>query len=173
MPPHSPASRRALVFERDRDPKADFHSLLNWGTTQRAMEILVIPLAQRSIPTSTQHYIRKQSGQWFNPNAFIAPVPGTFGNAGRDTLTGPGLKDADLSLIKDVSLRERLRAQFRAEFFNVLNHSNFTTPNAVVYSTGPTPAKPLTEAALSPTAGVVTATATTSRQIQFALKVLF
>jgi hypothetical protein len=55
----------------------------------------------------------------------------------------------------------------------VLNKTNFTTPNAVVYSTGPTPAKPTTAAVLSPTAGVLTATATTSRQLQFALKFLF
>jgi hypothetical protein len=115
----------------------------------------------------------KTAAQWFNPNAFLAPYPGTFGNAGRDALTGPGLKDIDLSLGKNISLRERLHAQFRAEYFNVLNHTNFTTPNAVVFSTGPTPAKPGTAATLSPTAGVLTATATTSRQLQFGLKVLF
>jgi hypothetical protein len=115
----------------------------------------------------------KTAKQWFNPNAFLAPSPGTFGNTGRDSLTGPGLKDIDLSLGKNISLRERLHAQFRAEYFNVLNQTNFTTPNAVVFSTGPTPAKPSTAAALSPTAGVLTATATTSRQLQFGLKVLF
>jgi Carboxypeptidase regulatory-like domain len=115
----------------------------------------------------------KTQGQWFNPAAFTAPYPGTFGNAGRDTLTGPGLTELDLALAKNTTIHERLHAQFRAEFFNVLNHSNFTTPNAVVYSTGPTPKTPSTEAALSPTAGVVSATATTSRQIQFGLKLLF
>jgi hypothetical protein len=61
----------------------------------------------------------------------------------------------------------------RAEFFNVLNHANFTTPNPVVYSSGPTPKTPTAEAAPSSTAGVVSATATTSRQIQFGLKLLF
>jgi hypothetical protein len=115
----------------------------------------------------------KNVNQWFNPNAFLAPVPGTFGNAGRDSLNGPGLADADISLAKNVALRERLRAQFRAEYFNLLNHTNLTTPNAVVFSSGPTPAKPTATAALSPTAGVVTATGTTSRQLQFALKFLF
>ena len=115
----------------------------------------------------------KTVGEWFNPNAFTYPDPGTFGNAKRDTLTGPGLKDVDLSLIKNASIYERLHAQFRVEYFNLLNHSNFTTPNAVVFSTGPTPAKPTAAAALSPTAGVLTATATTSRQLQFALKFLF
>jgi hypothetical protein len=111
--------------------------------------------------------------QWFNPAAFSAPYPGTFGNVGRDTLTGPGLANLDFSLAKSTTIHERLRAQFRAEFFNVLNHANFTTPNPVVYSTGPTPKTPATAAAISPTAGVISATATTSRQIQFGLKLLF
>lgn len=111
--------------------------------------------------------------QWFNPAAFTAPYPGTFGDVGRDTLTGPGLSELDLGLAKSTTIHERLRAQFRAEFFNVLNHSNFTTPNPVVYSSGPTPKTPATEAQASPTAGVISATATTSRQIQFGLKLLF
>ncbi len=111
--------------------------------------------------------------QWFNPAAFSAPYPGTFGSLGRDTLTGPGLSELDFALAKSTTIHERLRAQFRAEFFNVLNHSNFTTPNPVVYSTGPTPKTPTVEAAQSPTAGVISATATTSRQIQFGLKLLF
>ncbi len=115
----------------------------------------------------------KNPKQWFNPAAFTAPYPGTFGDAGRDTLFGPGLADLDVSLAKTTTIREGLHAQFRAEFFNVLNHSNFTTPNAVVYSAGPTPKTPTVAAALSPTAGVVSATATTSRQIQFGLKLLF
>jgi Carboxypeptidase regulatory-like domain len=111
--------------------------------------------------------------QWFNPAAFSAPYPGTFGNVGRDTLTGPGLTELDFALAKSTTIHERLRAQFRAEFFNVLNHSNFTTPNAVVFSSGATPKTPTVAAAESPTAGVISATATTSRQIQFGLKLLF
>jgi Carboxypeptidase regulatory-like domain len=111
--------------------------------------------------------------QWFNPAAFAAPYPGTFGDLGRDTLTGPGLSELDLSVAKSTTIREGLRAQFRAEFFNVLNHSNFTTPNPVVYSSGPTPKTPTAAAQESPTAGVISATATTSRQIQFGLKLLF
>ena len=117
--------------------------------------------------------LTKSAALWFNPDAFVAPYPGTFGNTSRDSLVGPGLADVDLSLSKNTSIHERLRTQFRVEYFNALNHSNFTTPNAVVFSTGPTPSKPTTAAALSPTAGVITATATTSRQLQFAFKVLF
>jgi len=115
----------------------------------------------------------RTAAQWFNPQAFAAPYPGTFGNAGRDSLEGPSLKDVDLSLAKSFPIHERFHAQFRVEYFNLLNETNFTTPNAVIFSTGPTPAKPSTAAVLSPTAGVETATATTSRQLQFALKLQF
>jgi Carboxypeptidase regulatory-like domain len=102
--------------------------------------------------------------QYFNPAAFLPPATGYLGNAGRDSLFGPGLAELDTSLLKDTSLTERVRMQFRAEFFNVLNHSNFATPNAIVYTSA-------TQA--SPTAGVITATNTTSRQIQFGVKFLF
>jgi hypothetical protein len=115
----------------------------------------------------------RTSSEWFNPDAYLAPYPGTDGNAGRDTLAGPGLDDIDFSLAKNATIHERLRAQFRAEYFNALNHTNFTTPNAIVFSNGPTPAKPSASAAISPTAGAMTATATTSRQLQFAIKLLF
>ena len=101
--------------------------------------------------------------QWFNPNAYVLPTAGTFGNLGRGTLRGPGLADLDLSLFKKTAISERASLQFRAEFFNVLNHANFGTPNAVVFS----------GATYSGSAGLVTATATTSRQIQFGLKLAF
>jgi hypothetical protein len=115
----------------------------------------------------------KTVAQWFNPAAFTAPYPGTFGNVGRDTLTGPGLAELDLALVKNTTIHEGLHAQFRAEFFNVLNRANFTTPNPVVFSSGPTPKAPTAEVEPSATAGVVSATSTTSRQIQFGLKILF
>jgi hypothetical protein len=68
-----------------------------------------------------------------------------------------------LSLFKKTAISERASLQFRAEFFNVLNHANFGTPNAVVFS----------GATYSGSAGLVTATATTSRQIQFGMKLAF
>ncbi len=106
----------------------------------------------------------KTAGEWFNPEAFSAPVAGTFGNASRDGLIGPGLTDVDLSFAKNTTIHERLRTQFRAEYFNILNHTNFTTPKpGYLSSTGPTPASPEPLQKLSPTAGgVATATATTS-----------
>jgi len=116
-------------------------------------------------PAFTGPVILGGPNQYFNPNAFILPVTGTYGNVGRDTLTGPGLAELDLSALKSTRLSERFNLQFRAEFFNILKHANFATPNPVVFSSATT--------APSPTAGVISSTASTSRQIQFGLKLLF
>ena len=109
--------------------------------------------------------------QWFNPNAFIAPpaTSGFYGNVGRDTYIGPGLTTWDFSVLKDTKLGERLNLQFRAELFNLLNHANFNTPNLIVF-TPPTATNP---SGLSGTAGAITSTSTSSRQVQFALKLLW
>jgi hypothetical protein len=100
---------------------------------------------------------------WFNPNAFLMPVPGTFGNVSRGFLRGPGLVDVDTSLFKKFQISEQWTLQFRAELFNVLNQSNFAYPNGIVFA----------GSNISSSAGAITATSTTSRQIQFALKLLF
>jgi hypothetical protein len=101
--------------------------------------------------------------QWFNPNAFQLPAPGTYGNLGRGVYTGPALANLDLSLIKNTSLTERTNLEFRGEFFNILNHPNFGSPNQTVFSSGATNAS----------AGLITTLATTPRQIQFGLKLMF
>jgi hypothetical protein len=106
-----------------------------------------------------------KASEWFNPAAFLAPPNGSgfYGNLGRDSLVGPGVTEWDYSMFKDTTLHERMRLQLRTEFFNILNHTNYNTPNLVVF----------TPSGVSPTAGVVTSTSTTSRQIQFAAKVLW
>ncbi|MFZ1014828.1 MAG: carboxypeptidase regulatory-like domain-containing protein, partial [Terracidiphilus sp.] len=103
--------------------------------------------------------------QYFNPAAFLPPATGTYGNVSRDSLVGPGLTQLDFSAVRNAHLTERLGLQFRAEFFNILNHTNFLTPNEVVYTSA--------TSGISPTAGVITATSTTSRQIQFGAKLQF
>jgi hypothetical protein len=116
-------------------------------------------------PNFTGQVILGGPNRYFNPNAFIQPLPGTYGNAGRNILQGPGLAETNVSVAKKFSLSDRLDLQFRSEFFNVFNRANFNTPNPVVYASatgGP-----------SPTAGVITATSTTSRQIQLGLKLLW
>jgi carboxypeptidase family protein len=101
--------------------------------------------------------------QWFNPNAFLLPAAGTWGNVGRDTLIGPNLRELDLSLFKTTSITERVNLQFRAETFNLLNRANFNVPALSVFS----------GTAINPSAGIITSTGTTSRQIQFGLKLIF
>jgi hypothetical protein len=65
--------------------------------------------------------------QWFNTAAYTAPAAGYFGNAGTGTIRGPGLVNFDLTLQKTFRIREKQGVEFRAEFFNVLNHTNFTS----------------------------------------------
>jgi len=116
-------------------------------------------------PAFTGPVILGLPGQYFNPNAFVQPLPGTYGNVGRNVLQGPGLAELDLSLTKRFSLSERFHLQFRGESFNLFNRTNLNAPNPVVFTAangGP-----------SPTAGVITYTSTSSRQLQFGLKLLW
>jgi len=64
-----------------------------------------------------------------NPLAFTQPDFGTFGNLGRNSIYGPGYRNLDFSITKDTRIREQLGLQFRAEFFNILNHPNFAQPD--------------------------------------------
>jgi hypothetical protein len=106
--------------------------------------------------------------QYANPAGFSLPAAGTLGNMQRDFLSGPGTVDLDYALMKETPIKEQVRLQFRAEFFNLLNHANFALPNPNAFvqtaNGGGAP---------NPTFGRITATTTSSRQIQFALKLLF
>src|SRR5690348_12147240 len=113
-------------------------------------------------PNFTGPVILGSASRYFDPSAFIQPLPGTYGNAGRNVLTGPSMIEADVSLAKNVYLGEKREVQIRADCFNVLNHTNLNTPNPVVFTQA--------AGAPSPTAGLVTSTSTSSRQIQLALK---
>ncbi len=113
-------------------------------------------------PTFSGPVILGKPSQWFDPNAFLAPPTnsGFYGDLGRDTFIGPGLATWDFSVLKAIAIRESLGLQFRAEIFNLLNRGNFNTPNLIVF----------TPSGLSGTAGAITSTSTTSRQVQFGLK---
>jgi hypothetical protein len=126
------------------------------------------PVRPFANPAFTGPIILGTPAKWFNPSAFLAPANtaangGFYGNVGRNTLIGPGLATWDFSAMKDTKIRERLTLQFRAEIFNLLNRANFNLPNAVVF----------TPSGVSPTAGAITSTSTTARQVQFALKLLW
>jgi hypothetical protein len=114
-------------------------------------------------PAFTGSVITGNPTQWFNPNAFLLPTAGTWGNLGRGVYDGPGLAEVDLSLFKRIAVSERMNLQFRAECFNIQNRANFATPNLTVFANG----------AVSPTAGLITSTVTSSRQMQFGLKLIF
>ncbi len=102
--------------------------------------------------------------QYFNPAAFVPQSPLELGNVANNTLSGPGLATWDFGLTKNTSVTERFKVQFRAEMFNWLNRANFASPASQVFSgTG----------ARVGSAGLITLTTTSSRQIQFGLKVLF
>ncbi|HET9529797.1 MAG TPA: TonB-dependent receptor, partial [Blastocatellia bacterium] len=111
--------------------------------------------------------------QWFDPSAFESLTAGMRGNLGRNTIIGPGLATFDFSVAKNfkiTSVSESLNAQFRAEFFNIFNRTNFSIParsNLEIFADPGPDAMPL------PNVGRITSTATTSRQMQFALRISF
>jgi Carboxypeptidase regulatory-like domain len=106
--------------------------------------------------------------RWFDPGCFRLEPYGRPGNLGRNTLRGPGMFVTDFALLKDTRLRESASVQFRAEFFNIFNHSNFGLPNPDLFATVGAGG-----ATVSPTAGRITTTTVPARQIQFAVKLLF
>jgi hypothetical protein len=99
----------------------------------------------------------KTPHQWFDTSAFLLPALYTFGNAPRNAVIGPGLEEFDFSLQRDIIVKEPLMLQFRAEAYNLLNHPNFNIPNRIAFT---------------PNFGSISS-AQDSRQIQFALKLLF
>jgi hypothetical protein len=108
----------------------------------------------------------------FAPGGVVAPGTCTnlLGNGGRNEVYGPGLIDFDFSAVKDTRVVEKVTVQFRAEMFNIFNRPNFNPPlvNSVLFGQdGSSNAFP------SGTAGQLDSTSTSSRQIQFALKVIF
>jgi Carboxypeptidase regulatory-like domain/TonB dependent receptor len=143
--------------------------------------------AANFIPYNPRTVITGNPNQWFNPNMFhmqpMVPCPnnaaltcGSLGDASRGILRGPGLADWDFSLVKDTAARllgEQGSVEFRAEFFNILNRTNFGMPSSATVFSGATSALGAYQQAPLTGVGQITTTATTSRQIQFALKLIF
>jgi len=101
---------------------------------------------------------------WFNTELNTAGAPWatpaqfTYGNAGRGILRGPGRTNVDFSVFKEFPVTEKFRLQFRGELFNIFNHPQFDLPNSTIGS---------------PSAGIISATVGTPRDIQFSLRLLF
>jgi len=102
--------------------------------------------------------------RWIKTECFTFPAQFTLGNVGRNTLRKDGISNLDMSFSKTFDPTESMSLQFRMEFFNILNQTNFSAPNSVIFDNqGRTPAA----------AGRVTSTSTESRRVQFALKLNF
>jgi hypothetical protein len=99
----------------------------------------------------------KSPNEWFNTSVFTLPALYTFGNAPRNAVIGPGLEEFDLSLQKDVAIRESVKLQFRGEAYNVFNHPNFNIPNRIAFTSN---------------FGQISSTQD-SRQLQIAIKLIF
>ena len=96
---------------------------------------------------------------WFNTACFSAPIAGELGNASRSPLSGPDFVNTDFSLIKHIPLHENIRMDFRAEFFNLFNHTQYATPNGDLNA--------------GSQFGQISSTVNNPRLIQFALKLNF
>ncbi|ADV82397.1 Cna B domain protein [Terriglobus saanensis SP1PR4] len=120
-----------------------------YGANGRADRVAGVPL----------YPANKTKTQWFNPAAFAAPAPYTFGNSAYDLLWGPHYQNWDMNLEKNTSIGERYRLQLRGEVFNVANHPNFGVPSAAISN----PAS----------FGVISSVVNENRTIEFAAKFNF
>ncbi len=110
------------------------------------------------VPGQNPNHGPKTVTSWINTAGLSIPALGTFGNARRNGLIGPGYNDTDVNISRNVKLPHELSLQFRAELFNLFNHPNFGLPNAVVTSNA---------------YNTITSINGNSRDVQFGVKILF
>jgi hypothetical protein len=113
----------------------------------------VVPGQSSALPAD-----QRTTDRWFNTAAFTTPAAYTFGDAGRNSVYGPGLQKTDVALQRDFSVVGHTIVEFRAEAFNVFNHTNLSTPERFVNT---------------PQFGSVIMASTPARQIQFAGRLKF
>lgn len=107
---------------------------------------------------------------YFNPNCFSPEPFGTLGNFAREGLYGPSLFDLDFAVLKSTKIRENVNLQFRAEFFNIFNHTNLSLPIMTLYTGTASATSTLGRVSNS---GQILQDAVPSREIQFGLKLIF
>ena len=139
-------------------------SLVNPGNVSSYIKLqcFALPVATPAIAAQCVPF---QPGGSGNP-VLAGTCSNLLGNGGRNEIYGPGLVNFDFSLFKDTKIKENLNLQFRAEFFNVFNHSNFESPidNSALFGQ---------DGSANGGAGAIDATSTSNREIQFALKLIF
>lgn len=132
-----------------------FGDTANAGTLlgENPIRANVVPGVNANLPSG-----QPNADRWFNTAAFQAPPAYQFGNVGRNTMVAPSLQVLDVALYRNFQIHERFQLQFRSEFFNALNRTNFDHPNRFVNT---------------PQFGTITMAMTPAREMQFALKLLF
>lgn len=132
-----------------------------FGDTANAGALLnVNPVRANTVPGVSPYLPEGQRNaeRWFNTDAFVSPAAFTFGNAGRNSVYGPGLAKTDLAIQRDFVVRNEVRLEVRAEVFNAFNITNYGTPERFVNT---------------PQFGSVIMAATPARQIQFVGRLKF
>jgi len=128
------------------------------------------PQRPNLVPAASSNPVLGGPTRYFDASAFALPAAGFYGNLGRNTLIGPGLAKVDFSVNKHFQLTERFGGELRAELFNVLNHPNFAIPSQRAIFSGVNAAGQGIPVA---SAGLITGTQTSSRQLQLGMKILF
>ena len=132
-----------------------------FGDTANAGSILNVNPVRANVVAGQSPYLpddERTGDKWFNTAAFVTPAAYTFGDAGRNSVYGPGLQKTDIALQRDFRLAGEIKLQVRAEAFNVFNHTNFGTPERFVNT---------------PQFGSVVMSASSARQIQFVGRLMF
>lgn len=132
-----------------------------FGDTANAGALLNVNPVRANVVPGVSPYLpddQRTADMWFNTAAFTTPPAFTFGDAGRNSVYGPSLQKTDIALQRDFPIAGQTRLQFRAEAFNVFNHTNLGTPERFVNT---------------PQFGSVIMAATSARQVQFVARLLF
>lgn len=134
--------KHRLVFSTTYDlpalPYIRSWQLQTIGTLQSGMPLSAVlgtdiagtgsPIVNRPNLVSNPNVSHPSPSQFFDPAAFQIPDSGQFGNSGRNVIIGPGIWNVDMALMRSLRVSDAVRAQFRADFYNVLNHPNFVAP---------------------------------------------
>ena len=187
--------RPDVVYRDNRDGKIYNNPVLVGGTPMTTA-IINVPYGGASrqvrrpnyVPGVSPYIVGADKTVFLNPAAFSIPEPGTFGNASRYSLHGPGLSQLDLTLKKRFTITERFNLEFRSEFYNIFNKANFGNPPAQLSNALPSsptstnslqPGQPYSAAASGGVFGIVNGTLDrtvglgASRQIQLSLRLNF
>jgi hypothetical protein len=118
----------AQYYSPSADLPADAHAVVNAPYGLEGLGAF-----RPNIVPGVNPYIKSENGiTWLNPAAFAMPLPGTFGNLGRNALRGPGFTQVDIQISRRFAITERNALTMKVEAFNLFNHANFSNPTAIL-----------------------------------------